>query len=71
MKKSNNQESMFSHCSIHKYTWNPEAKRYNLTDHVFTDDRRHPSVVHARFFKRAECDTDNYLVTVKLREIVG
>jgi hypothetical protein len=60
---------MFPHCNFHKYTWtSPEAKTYNRIDHVLIDRRRHSSALDVRSFRRADCDTDRYLVVAKVRE---
>jgi hypothetical protein len=59
----------FPHHNIHKYTWtSPEGKTHNKIDHVLTDRRLHCSILDARSFQGANCDTDHYLVVVKARE---
>jgi len=35
---------------------------------MLTDRRRQSSILDVRSFREADCDTDNYLVIVKLRE---
>jgi hypothetical protein len=38
--------SVFSHRSVHKYTWTfPDGKTRNQTDHVLIDRRRHSSIL--------------------------
>jgi hypothetical protein len=38
------------------------------TDDVFIDRRRHSTILDVRSFKRADCDTDHYLVVAEVRE---
>jgi hypothetical protein len=37
-------------------------------DHVLVDRRRNSSVIYVRSFKRADCDTNHYLVVAKVGE---
>jgi exonuclease III len=61
--------TMFPRRSIHKYTWtSPDGQTHNKTDDVFIDRRRHSSILDVRSIKRAECDTDHYLVVAEVRE---
>jgi hypothetical protein len=60
---------MFPHSNIHKYTWtSPEENTHNQIGHVLMDRRRHSSILDVRSFRRADCDTDRYLVVAKMRE---
>jgi endonuclease/exonuclease/phosphatase family metal-dependent hydrolase len=55
--------TMFLHRNIHKYTWTtPDGKTNNHIDHILTDRRRHSSILEVRSFRKADCDTDHYLV---------
>jgi hypothetical protein len=60
---------MFTHRNILKYTsTSPEGKTHNRIDHVLIGRRRHSSVLDIRYIRRADCDTDRYLVVAKRRD---
>jgi hypothetical protein len=60
---------MFPHRNIHKYTsMSLDGKTHNQIDHILIDWGRHSSIRDVRSFRAADCDTDHYLVVVKVRE---
>jgi len=60
---------MFPHRNIHKYTWTPsDGKTQNKIDHILIERRWRSSILDARSFREADCDTDHYLVVAKARE---
>jgi hypothetical protein len=62
----------FPHRDIHKHTWtSPDDVIHNQIDHVLIDKRRHSNILYVRSFRGADCDTDHYLVVVKLRERIS
>jgi hypothetical protein len=61
--------TMSPHRNSHKFTWTfPDGRSHSQIDHFLIDRRRHSSVVDARSFRAANCDTDHHLVVTKLRE---
>ena len=60
---------MFLHRNIHKYIWTfPDGKTDNHIDHILIDRIWHSSILDVRSFRRADCDSDWYLVVAKIRE---
>jgi hypothetical protein len=61
--------TMFPHRRIHKYACiSPEGNTHNQTGHVLIDTRRPSSILDARSFRGADCDTDRYLVVAKVTD---
>jgi len=60
---------MFLHSYIHTYTWiSPDGKTHNQIDYILIDRRWHSSIHDARSFRRADCDTDHYLMFATVME---
>jgi endonuclease/exonuclease/phosphatase family metal-dependent hydrolase len=57
----------FAHRNIHKHTSTSDGVKHNQIDHVLID-KRHSNALDVRSFSGADCNTDHYLVVVKLRE---
>jgi len=54
---------MFPHRDIHNYTWTfSNRKIHNQIDHILIEMRWQSSVLDVRSFRRADCDTDHYLL---------
>jgi hypothetical protein len=62
----------FPHLNIHKHTWTlPDDVTHNQIHHVLIKKRRHSNISEVRSFRRADCDSDHYLVVAKLRERIS
>jgi hypothetical protein len=60
---------MFPHRNIHKYTCtSPDGKTHNQIDPILIDRQKHLSVLDFRSFRTPDCDTNHYLVVIKVRE---
>jgi hypothetical protein len=60
--------TMYPHHNIDKFIWTFDGKTCNQIDHVLIDMRWHSCVLDVRSIRRADCDTDYYLVVTKFRE---
>jgi len=50
-------------------TWlSPDRKIHNQIDRILTDKRWHSSILHVRYFRGSDYDTENYLVAAKVWE---
>jgi hypothetical protein len=59
----------FKHKQIHQGTWKiPGNVGTNQTDHVLVNNRRKLAIQNIRVFRGANCDSDHYLVKVKVRQ---
>jgi exonuclease III len=57
----------FKHKQIHQGTWKiPGKEQKNQTDHVLVNNRRKSAIQDVRVFRGANCDSDHYLVVVKV-----
>jgi hypothetical protein len=60
---------MFPHHNFNKSAWTSlDGKTHNGIYHILIDTRRHSIVLDVRSFRGADCDTDHYLVVVKVRD---
>jgi hypothetical protein len=60
---------MFPQCNIHKYTWtSPDERINNQIDHILLVRRRHSNELDIQSSRAADCDSDHFLVVVKVRE---
>jgi hypothetical protein len=46
----------------------PDGKMHSHIDHVLIDRRKHSSILDVLSSRRADCDTDHYLVVPRVRE---
>jgi hypothetical protein len=68
-KNNRLKSTMFPHRNIHKYSrTSPDGKTHNQIDHILVHSRRHSNVLDVRSFRTADCNSDSYLVVVKVRE---
>jgi hypothetical protein len=59
----------FKHKQIHQKTWKiPGNYGTNQIDHVLVNNRRKSAIQDVRVFRGANCDSDHYLVVVKVRQ---
>ena len=63
-------KSMMSHAETFiRKTWpSPDGKTHNHIDHTFIDTRYHSSILHVRYFRGSDYDTEHNLVVAKVRE---
>jgi hypothetical protein len=56
-------KTMFPHRDLHNYTWIfSDGKIHNQIDQILIEMRWQPNILDVLSFRRADCDTDHYLV---------
>ena len=61
--------TVFPHLNIHKHTWtSPDGNTHNHIDHILIDTKWDSSILDVRNCRRADCDTDQYLVVAKVKK---
>jgi hypothetical protein len=58
--------TMFSHWNIQKHTWILSWLEDSQSDWTRFDRIWHSSLLHVRSFRRADCDSDDYVGLIKL-----
>jgi len=59
----------FPHQNMHKYTWtSPDGKTHSQINHILKDSRWLSSILNVKSLRGTDCDTDCYLLVVKVRK---
>ncbi|XP_075979935.1 uncharacterized protein LOC142979060 [Anticarsia gemmatalis] len=60
--------TMYRNKDIYKGTWkSPDGRTINQIDHALIDDRHKSTIQHVRTYRGADCDSDHYLLGIKLK----
>jgi hypothetical protein len=64
--------TLFQHKSIHLQTWrSPDGLSANQINHVMIDSRHATDIMDVRSCRGADCDSDHYMVKMKLRQRIA
>jgi hypothetical protein len=64
--------TLFQHKNIHLQMWgSPDGSCTNQIDHVMIDSHHTSDIMDVRSCREADCDSDHYMVKVKLQQRIA